>query len=214
MWPSLGESSCQLAIENSEKGFRLSAESQAPNRLHSHPPLIGMLNGGAGSTDKADITYLTPYSYIDKDIKKYFSNSFLYEVVEIHTAQRTFFPPSLLRLASFIYAPSLFFSSHVVSSHPPRPVSFLLSTLVASLSVLLSSLSFSRIANAILDSTGRPLGLVDSSCRSWTSWFDVGQPVYGIASLCISDIPTLQGIDPTVAGERDAIMSDVCYVTV
>jgi hypothetical protein len=44
--------------------------------------ILGMLNGGAGSTDKTDITYLTPYSYIDKDIKKYFPKYFLYEVVE------------------------------------------------------------------------------------------------------------------------------------
>jgi len=107
-------------------------------------------------------------------------------------------------------------SSHVISSHPPRPISScrcrrygLLFRFVLSL----SSLSFSRIANAIFDYTGRPLGLVDSSC-TWTSWFDVGQLVYGIAFLCISDIPTLQGIDPTVAGERDAVMSDVCCVTV
>lgn len=44
--------------------------------------ILGMLNGSAGSTDKTDITYLTPYSCIDKDIKKYFPKSFLYEVVE------------------------------------------------------------------------------------------------------------------------------------
>jgi len=44
--------------------------------------ILGMLNGGAGSTDKTDITYLTPYSYLDKDIKKYFPKSFLYEVVK------------------------------------------------------------------------------------------------------------------------------------
>ena len=41
--------------------------------------ILGMLNGGAGSIYKTDITYLTPYSYIDKDIKKYFPKSFLYE---------------------------------------------------------------------------------------------------------------------------------------
>ncbi|KDQ53029.1 hypothetical protein JAAARDRAFT_61589 [Jaapia argillacea MUCL 33604] len=44
--------------------------------------ILGMLNGGAGSSDKIDITYLTPYSYIEKDIKKYFPESFLYEVVD------------------------------------------------------------------------------------------------------------------------------------
>ncbi|KAF8903510.1 hypothetical protein CPB84DRAFT_1845802 [Gymnopilus junonius] len=40
--------------------------------------ILRMLNGGAGSIDKTDITYLTPYSYIEKDIKKYFPRSILY----------------------------------------------------------------------------------------------------------------------------------------
>ena len=31
---------------------------------------------------RTDITYITPYPYIDKDIKKYFPKSFLYEIVE------------------------------------------------------------------------------------------------------------------------------------
>ena len=44
--------------------------------------ILGMVNWGTGITDKNDITYLTPYSYIDKDIKKYFPKSSLYEVVK------------------------------------------------------------------------------------------------------------------------------------
>lgn len=44
--------------------------------------IVGMLNGGAGSTDRTDITYLTPYWYIDAEVKKYFPKSFLYEVVK------------------------------------------------------------------------------------------------------------------------------------
>jgi hypothetical protein len=44
--------------------------------------ILGMVNGGAGSTDEIDITYLTPYSFIEKDIKKYFPKSFLYDVEE------------------------------------------------------------------------------------------------------------------------------------
>ncbi|KAI0312168.1 hypothetical protein OF83DRAFT_1087186 [Amylostereum chailletii] len=44
--------------------------------------ILGMLDGGAGSTNRTDITYLTPYWYIEADIKNYFPSSFLYEVVE------------------------------------------------------------------------------------------------------------------------------------
>ena len=44
--------------------------------------ILGMLTGGAGSTDQTDVSYLTPYWYLEKEIKKYFPNSFLYEVVK------------------------------------------------------------------------------------------------------------------------------------
>jgi hypothetical protein len=43
--------------------------------------ILGMLTGGAGTTDRTDVTYVTPYSFLDKKIKKYFPNSFLYEIV-------------------------------------------------------------------------------------------------------------------------------------
>jgi hypothetical protein len=43
--------------------------------------ILGMLTGGAGATDSTDVTYVTPYSFIDQDIKRSFPNSFLYEVV-------------------------------------------------------------------------------------------------------------------------------------
>ncbi|KAI5804860.1 hypothetical protein DFH27DRAFT_512722 [Peziza echinospora] len=41
--------------------------------------IVGMVNGGAGAADRTDVTYLTPYSYPDQEIKKYFPKSFLYE---------------------------------------------------------------------------------------------------------------------------------------
>ncbi len=44
--------------------------------------ILGMVDGGAGLIGKTDITYSTPYWYIDTDIKKYFPNSFLYGVVK------------------------------------------------------------------------------------------------------------------------------------
>jgi len=194
-----------------------------------------MLNGGAGSTDKADITIISSSLHIRTPTSQ------LLPLQGRRDPDRPtdFFSPSLLSSRLLQLCPIFTFlvSCRLVPSPSSHLVSFLLSTLVASLSVLLVYLLISslpmptlwvavqvrlisffsflfRIANAILDYKCRPLGLVDSSCRSWTSWFDVGQPVYGIASICISDIPTLQDVNPTVAGERDAIMSDVCCVTV
>ena len=43
--------------------------------------ILGMLTECAGTTDRTDVTYVTPYSFLDKKIKKYFPNSFLYEIV-------------------------------------------------------------------------------------------------------------------------------------
>lgn len=43
--------------------------------------IVGMLNGGAGTIDRTDVTYLTAYSYLDEEVKKYFPNSFLYDDV-------------------------------------------------------------------------------------------------------------------------------------
>jgi hypothetical protein len=43
--------------------------------------ILGMVTGGAGITNHIDVTYVTPYWFLDKAIKKYFPNSFLYEIV-------------------------------------------------------------------------------------------------------------------------------------
>ncbi|KAG8859821.1 hypothetical protein FRC20_011778 [Serendipita sp. 405] len=43
--------------------------------------ILGMLTGGAGTTDGTDVTYLTPYWYLEAEIKKHFPNAFLYDVV-------------------------------------------------------------------------------------------------------------------------------------
>ncbi|KAG8806839.1 hypothetical protein FRC19_007028 [Serendipita sp. 401] len=43
--------------------------------------ILGMLTGGAGTTDGTDVTYLTPYWYLETEIKKHFPNAFLYDVV-------------------------------------------------------------------------------------------------------------------------------------
>ncbi|KAJ3774683.1 hypothetical protein FB446DRAFT_843788 [Lentinula raphanica] len=43
--------------------------------------IVGMVNGGAGTINRTDVTYLTPYSYLDQEIKKHSRNSSLYDVV-------------------------------------------------------------------------------------------------------------------------------------
>ncbi|KAF8599367.1 hypothetical protein BDV93DRAFT_497846 [Ceratobasidium sp. AG-I] len=43
--------------------------------------IVGILTGGRGSTDETDITYITPYWWIDKQIKHKFPDCHLYEVV-------------------------------------------------------------------------------------------------------------------------------------
>ncbi|KAJ3479860.1 hypothetical protein NLI96_g8767 [Meripilus lineatus] len=44
--------------------------------------ILGMITGGAGNTYGTDVTYLTPYWYIEEEIKKVFPDCHLYEVVE------------------------------------------------------------------------------------------------------------------------------------
>ncbi|KAJ3478093.1 hypothetical protein NLI96_g10002 [Meripilus lineatus] len=44
--------------------------------------ILGMITGGAGNTYGTDVTYLTPYWYIEEEIQKAFPGCRLYEVVE------------------------------------------------------------------------------------------------------------------------------------
>ncbi|KAI5999616.1 hypothetical protein EDD15DRAFT_2237830, partial [Pisolithus albus] len=43
--------------------------------------IVGMLTGGAGVTDNTDVSYLTPYWWLEQEIKRYFPDACLYEVV-------------------------------------------------------------------------------------------------------------------------------------
>ncbi|TFK53866.1 hypothetical protein OE88DRAFT_1732622 [Heliocybe sulcata] len=43
--------------------------------------ILGMITGGAGTADDIDVTYVTPYMFLDKAIKRYFPESSLYETV-------------------------------------------------------------------------------------------------------------------------------------
>ncbi len=40
--------------------------------------ILGMVTGGAGNADSMDISYATPYGYLDKKIREAFPKSFLY----------------------------------------------------------------------------------------------------------------------------------------
>ena len=44
--------------------------------------IVGMLTGGTGATDSFDVTYLTPYFWLDERIKQAFPKSFLYPIVD------------------------------------------------------------------------------------------------------------------------------------
>ena len=44
-------------------------------------PIAGILTGGSGLTDGTDTTYLTPYWWIQEQIKDKFPDWFLYDIV-------------------------------------------------------------------------------------------------------------------------------------
>ncbi|KAG8894920.1 hypothetical protein FRB99_000911 [Tulasnella sp. 403] len=44
--------------------------------------IIGMLTGGSGTTEETDTTYLTPYWWLDEQIKKVLPGCYLYDVVQ------------------------------------------------------------------------------------------------------------------------------------
>ncbi|KZT27853.1 hypothetical protein NEOLEDRAFT_1154829 [Neolentinus lepideus HHB14362 ss-1] len=44
--------------------------------------IVGLLTGGGGPTDETDITYLTPYWWVEEKIKAKYPGCFLYQVVE------------------------------------------------------------------------------------------------------------------------------------
>ncbi|TFY55686.1 hypothetical protein EVG20_g9228 [Dentipellis fragilis] len=50
--------------------------------VDSKGSIVGMLVAGAGTTEETDVTYLTPYWWIEEQIKKVFPKSFLYETVK------------------------------------------------------------------------------------------------------------------------------------
>ena len=45
--------------------------------------LIGMLTGGSCTTESADLTYITPYFWLQERVKKAFPGCFLYPIVDL-----------------------------------------------------------------------------------------------------------------------------------
>ena len=43
--------------------------------------IVVLLTGGGNTTDETDVTYVTPYWWLDKEIKKVFPGYYLYDVV-------------------------------------------------------------------------------------------------------------------------------------
>jgi len=44
--------------------------------------IVGLLTGGAGPTDEIDITYFTPYWWVEKQVKAKYPGCFLYDIVQ------------------------------------------------------------------------------------------------------------------------------------
>jgi hypothetical protein len=44
--------------------------------------ILGMLTGGAGPTSKTEVTWLTPFWWLQDQIKKQYPSAFLYDVVQ------------------------------------------------------------------------------------------------------------------------------------
>jgi len=44
--------------------------------------LVGLLTGGSGTTESTDVTYITPYFWLEERVKKVFPDCFLYPIVD------------------------------------------------------------------------------------------------------------------------------------
>ena len=50
--------------------------------VDGHGRIVGMITGGAGVTESTDVSYLTPYFWLDERIKQAFPKSYLYPIVD------------------------------------------------------------------------------------------------------------------------------------
>lgn len=44
--------------------------------------LVGLLTGGSGTTESTDVTYITPYFWLEERVKKVFPGCFLYPIAD------------------------------------------------------------------------------------------------------------------------------------
>jgi hypothetical protein len=81
---SIGHTSIEIAVLPYDKshGKFSHAGDSGSIVLARDGRIVGMLTGGAGLTDENDITYLTPYWWLEQQIKAKFPSCFLYEVVQ------------------------------------------------------------------------------------------------------------------------------------
>ncbi|KAL4244521.1 hypothetical protein ABKN59_009801 [Abortiporus biennis] len=71
-----------LAYSNELGAFSAPGDSGAIV-LDKDGGIVGMITGGSGATEKADVTYLTPYWWLEQEIKKILPDSFLYNDSEV-----------------------------------------------------------------------------------------------------------------------------------
>jgi len=77
------ETSIEIAVlpYNRARGEFSDAGDSGSIVLTRDGKILGVLTGGAGPAEETDITFLTPYWWLEKRIKDKFPSAFLYQVV-------------------------------------------------------------------------------------------------------------------------------------
>ena len=78
------ETSMEIAVyPYSHKDGAFSAEGDSGSIVvDGQGYIVGMLTGGTGATESADVSYLTPYFWLEERIKQAFPESYLYPIVD------------------------------------------------------------------------------------------------------------------------------------
>ena len=78
------KASLEVAVyPNSHKDGEFSAPSDSGSIVvDGEGRLVGLLTGGSGTTVSIDVTYITPYFWLEKRVKEAFPDCFLYPVVD------------------------------------------------------------------------------------------------------------------------------------
>ncbi|KAF8904293.1 hypothetical protein CPB85DRAFT_1255447 [Mucidula mucida] len=75
------ESFVRMHVDNGSKETSIEV-AVYPYMLDSEGRIVGLLIAGAGANEDTDVTYITPYWWIEEQIRKEFPQSFLYEIVD------------------------------------------------------------------------------------------------------------------------------------